>query len=183
MDYLVNVQKRLFKESVDEVVSAKDKNVVVIGGGDTAMDCVRTALREKAKSVKCLYRRDDSNMPGSKKEYVNAKEEGVEFEFFASPKEVLKNSNGETIGIKMIKTELSSPDSDGRRSVKEIKNSEFTLDADMVIFALGFDNVKYDFLEKNGIDIDKWGAIKIDENGKIQIQKFGLVEIVKEGQI
>ncbi len=67
MEYLVNVQKRLFGEDVDEVISAKDKNVVVIGGGDTAMDCVRTALREKAKSVKCLYRRDEKSMPGSKK--------------------------------------------------------------------------------------------------------------------
>jgi glutamate synthase (NADPH/NADH) small chain len=166
MEYLVNVQKRLFKEEVDEVISAEGKDVVVIGGGDTAMDCVRTALREKAKSVKCLYRRGEDNMPGSKKEYLNAKEEGVEFEFFASPKRILKDEDEKVIGIEMIKTKLVKEDGSNREKVVEIEESEFELNADMVIFALGFDNVKYEFLEKNGIELDKWGAVKIDENGK-----------------
>ncbi|WP_292662885.1 glutamate synthase subunit beta, partial [Nitratifractor sp.] len=93
MEYLVNVQKRLFGEPVDEAIEVKGKRVVVIGGGDTAMDCVRTALREKASEVKCLYRRDAHNMPGSRKEYINAKEEGVEFEFYTAPKEVLRNEH------------------------------------------------------------------------------------------
>jgi glutamate synthase (NADPH/NADH) small chain len=166
MEYLVNVQKRLFDEKVDEVISAEGKNVVVIGGGDTAMDCVRTALREKAKSVKCLYRRDDSNMPGSRKEYLNAKEEGVDFEFFTSPKRVITGDNGEVVAIEMIKTQLSQADESGKRRVEEIAESEFIVDAEMVVFALGFDNVKYEFLEKNGIELDKWGAVKIDESGK-----------------
>jgi glutamate synthase (NADPH/NADH) small chain len=164
MEYLVNVQKRLFGEDVDEVISAKDKNVVVIGGGDTAMDCVRTALREKAKSVKCLYRRDEKSMPGSKKEYLNAKEEGVEFEFFASPKLVLNDDSGKVVGIKMVKTELGEVDKSGKRRLKEVPNSDFTLEADIVIFALGFNNVKYKFLEENGIKLDKWGAIVVNEN-------------------
>jgi glutamate synthase (NADPH/NADH) small chain len=85
MEFLVDIQKKLFGEKRDFGIEVKEKNVVVIGGGDTAMDCVRTSLREKARTVKCLYRRDASNMPGSRKEYVNAKEEGVEFEFYASP--------------------------------------------------------------------------------------------------
>ncbi|NPA50848.1 MAG: glutamate synthase subunit beta [Epsilonproteobacteria bacterium] len=164
MEYLVNVQKRLFKEEVDEVIDVKDKNVVVIGGGDTAMDCVRTALREKAKSVKCLYRRDAYNMPGSKKEYLNAKEEGVEFEFYASPKRVIKDENNRVVAIEMIKTRLTEPDESGRRRVEEVKNSEFKVPADIVIFALGFEPQKYPFLSENGIETNKWGEIIVDEN-------------------
>ncbi len=164
MEYLVNVQKRLFKEEVDEVIDVKDKNVVVIGGGDTAMDCVRTALREKAKSVKCLYRRDAYNMPGSKKEYLNAKEEGVEFEFYASPKRVIKDENNRVVAIEMIKTRLTEPDESGRRRVEEVKNSEFKVPADIVIFALGFEPQKYPFLSENGIETNKWGEIIVDDN-------------------
>jgi len=164
MEFLVDIQKKLFGEERDFNIDVKDKNVVVIGGGDTAMDCVRTALREQAKSVKCLYRRDAHNMPGSRKEYKNAKEEGVEFEFYASPKEVLKNENGEVVGVRMVKTQLSEPDESGRQRVEEISGSEFTVPADVVIFALGFDPVAYPFLAENGIETDKWGGIIVDEN-------------------
>jgi len=164
MEFLVDIQKKLFGEERDLNIDVKDKNVVVIGGGDTAMDCVRTALREQAKSVKCLYRRDAHNMPGSRKEYKNAKEEGVEFEFYASPKEVLKNENGEVVGVRMVKTQLSEPDESGRQRVEEISGSEFTVPADVVIFALGFDPVAYPFLAENGIETDKWGGIIVDEN-------------------
>ena len=164
MEYLVNVQKRLFGEPLDEVIDVKGKRVIVIGGGDTAMDCVRTALREKASEVKCLYRRDAHNMPGSRKEYINAKEEGVEFEFYTSPKEVLRNEHGEVIGVEMVKTRLGEPDASGRQRVEEIPGSEFTVPADVVIFALGFDPVAYPFLAENGIETDKWGGIVVDEN-------------------
>jgi glutamate synthase (NADPH/NADH) small chain len=105
-------------------------------------------------------------MPGSKKEYINAKEEGVDFEFFTAPKRVLVNEDGEVTAVEMVKTKLSEANSSGRRRVEEIAGSEFTVEADMVVFALGFDNVKYEFLERNGIELDKWGAVKIDENGK-----------------
>ncbi len=164
MEYLVNVQKRLFEEPVEEAIEVRGKNVVVIGGGDTAMDCVRTALREKAASVKCLYRRDAHNMPGSRKEYVNAKEEGVEFEFYAAPKEILKNEKGEVTAVEMVKTRLGEPDASGRQRVEEIPGSEFTVSADVVIFALGFDPVVFPFLAENGIETDKWGAIVTDEH-------------------
>ncbi len=164
MEFLVDIQKKLFGEPRDKNIDVKDKNVVVIGGGDTAMDCVRTSLREKAKSVKCLYRRDAHNMPGSRKEYHNAKEEGVEFEFYCSPKEILKNEEGEVVGVRMIKTRLTDPDESGRQRVEEISGSEFTVPADVVIFALGFDPVPYPFLAENGIETDKWGGIVVDEN-------------------
>ena len=164
MEFLTAIQKKLFGESYDESINVKDKRVVVVGGGDTAMDCVRTSLREKARSVECLYRRDAENMPGSKKEYINAKEEGVDFEFYASPKEVLLDVQGNITGIKMIKTQLGEPDESGRQRVQEIEGSEFTVDADVVIFALGFDPVKYDFLADNGIELDKWGGIIVNEN-------------------
>jgi glutamate synthase (NADPH/NADH) small chain len=142
----------------------KEKRVVVIGGGDTAMDCVRTSLREKAKSITCLYRRDSKNMPGSRKEYINAKEEGAAFEFQSSPKALIVNDEGGVIGIEMIKTRLGEPDAGGRQRVEEIAGSEYVVEADVVIFALGFDTVKYPFLASNGIETDKWGGIIVDEN-------------------
>ncbi|MBU1667824.1 glutamate synthase subunit beta [bacterium] len=164
MEFLTTIQKKLFNESYDESIDVKDKKVVVIGGGDTAMDCVRTALREKARSVECLYRRDADNMPGSKKEYINAKEEGVDFEFYASPKEVLLDTEGNVTSIQMIKTALGEPDESGRQRVQEVEGSEFMVDADVVIFALGFDPIKYDFLADNGIELDKWDGIMVNEN-------------------
>jgi glutamate synthase (NADPH/NADH) small chain len=164
MEFLVDIQKKLFDEKREQNIEVKDKKVVVIGGGDTAMDCVRTSLREKAKSVKCLYRRDAHNMPGSKKEYINAKEEGVEFEFYTSPKELIVDDSGKVVAIEMIKTKLGQPDRDGRQRVEEVVGSEFKVEADVVIFALGFDNVEYPFLLNNGIETDKWGGVLVDEN-------------------
>ena len=164
MEFLTNIQKKNFGEEYDKSIVVKDKRVVVVGGGDTAMDCVRTALREKARAVTCLYRRDANNMPGSKKEFINAREEGVDFEFYSSPKKILVDKNGSIIGIKMIKTKLGEPDESGRQRVQEVPNSEFLVDANVVIFALGFDTVRYDFLEENGIELDKWGGIIVNEN-------------------
>jgi len=164
MEFLTNIQKKLFGESYDESINVKDKKVVVVGGGDTAMDCVRTSLREKARSVECLYRRDANNMPGSKKEYINAKEEGVDFEFYASPKSVALDREGNVIGIDMIKTELGEPDESGRQRVQEVAGTEFRVEADVVIFALGFAPVKYPFLADNGIELDRWDGIVVNEN-------------------
>jgi len=164
MDLLVNVQRKQFGDSYEAWVDVKDKRVVVVGGGDTAMDCVRTSLREGAKSVTCLYRRDARNMPGSRKEYLNAKEEGVDFVFNASPKQVIVNNDGEVIGIEMLKTALGEPDESGRQRLKEIEGSEFRVDADVIIFALGFTPVPFEFLSANGIETNSWGGIEIDEN-------------------
>lgn len=163
MEFLTSIQKKLFNEKCDIEVDVADKNVVVIGGGDTAMDCVRTSLREKARNVTCLYRRDAANMPGSKKEYINAKEEGVEFEFYSAPKSFVVEG-GEIKAINVIKTELGEPDASGRQRVQEVAGSEYKIEADIVIFALGFDSVKYPFLIDNGIELDKWNGIVVDEN-------------------
>jgi glutamate synthase (NADPH/NADH) small chain len=164
MEFLVSVQKKLFGEACEHPIDVREKRVAVIGGGDTAMDCVRTSLREEAKSVTCYYRRDAHGMPGSRKEYVNAKEEGVVFEFYTAPKQILKNDKGEVIGIEMVKTQLGEPDSSGRRRVEEVPGSTFTVEADVVIYALGFDPVEYPFLAENGIETDKWGGVIVDAN-------------------
>lgn len=163
IDFLKNIQQKLFSEGYDRKYEVKDKNVVVIGGGDTAMDCIRTSIREGAKSVKCLYRRDQYNMPGSKKEFKNAIEEGAEFIFNVSPKEVIVNEKREVAGIEMQKTILSEKDASGRQRVEVVKGSEFTIDADVVIFALGFDPALPEFLSQNGILTNRWGGIITDE--------------------
>jgi len=169
IDFLVNIQKKLFGEKYDSYYDVSGKDVVVIGGGDTAMDCIRTSLREGAKSVKCLYRRDAQNMPGSKKEFKNAKEEGAEFIFQASPKKVLVNENDEVIGVEVLKTTLSQKDESGRSRVEIIDGSEYKVDADIVIFALGFDPQNPEFLSENGIITNKWGEIEVDENGQTSV--------------
>lgn len=159
MKFLVNIQRKLFGEDYNiDAVNVKDKKVVVIGGGDTAMDCIRTSIREGAKKVVCVYRRDVKSMPGSKKEYRNAVEEGGDFVFNAAPKEIITDEENRVVGVKFIKTISTG------RKLEEIKGSEFKIDADVVIFALGFSNTPLEFLSKNGIETDEWGAIIVDEN-------------------
>jgi glutamate synthase (NADPH/NADH) small chain len=162
MDVLTNNQRRLFGQSWNESFSVLGKRVVVIGGGDTAMDCVRTAVREGAESVSCLYRRDESNMPGSRKEYHNAVEEGVIFMFHEAPKAIDVNSRGKLVGIELLRTELGKPGSDGRQQIKEIKGSEHCVPADVIIMALGFDQDKSEHLKQAGIESGKWGEIIVD---------------------
>ncbi|WP_345986594.1 glutamate synthase subunit beta [Sulfurimonas sp. HSL-1656] len=164
MQYLTAIQKKNFKRAYDKQFEFKDLDVVVIGGGDTAMDCVRTAKREGARSVKCLYRRDAYNMPGSQKEYKNAMEEGVDFQFQASPKQILVDENGRAVGVEMVKTVLGAKDESGRQRMEEVKGSDFTVNADVVILALGFDPSVPSFLAENGIETNAWGGIVIDDN-------------------
>ena len=164
MEYLTGIQSKNFGEAYNKDLDFKDRNVVVIGGGDTAMDCVRTAKREGAKSVTCLYRRDSHNMPGSQKEYKNAKEEGVDFTWYAAPKQVLTNENGEVVGIEMIKTALGQKDESGRARMEEVKNSEFKVTADVVIMSLGFDPVNPSYLAANGVETNSWGGIVLNDS-------------------
>ncbi|MCX6074454.1 MAG: glutamate synthase subunit beta [Campylobacterales bacterium] len=162
MEYLTAIQRKNFGLSYDKKFDFKDLDVVVIGGGDTAMDCVRTSKREGAKNITCLYRRDAHNMPGSVKEYKNAVEEGVDFVFHASPKEVILGENGKAVGVTMAKTILGAKDESGRQKMEEIKGGDFNISADVVIMALGFDPVVPAFLAENGISVNNWGGITID---------------------
>jgi len=163
MEYLTAMQRKNFKLSYDKKFDFKDLNVVVIGGGDTAMDCLRTAKREDAKSVTCLYRRDANNMPGSKKEYKNAMEEGVDFTFNASPKEIILNDDSKAVAVQIIKTTLGAKDESGRQKMEEVKGSESRVNADVIIMSLGFDPEVPSFLAENGIETNSWGGILINE--------------------
>ena len=142
-------------------LDAKDKNVVVVGGGDTAMDCVRTSIRQNAKSVKCIYRRDKENMPGSAREVTNAEEEGVEFIWLSNPKE-FKGTN-KVQSLIVDKMELGEPDDSGRRKPIVKENSEFEIKADLVIKALGFDPEELPKLfDEDRLQITKWRTVKVD---------------------
>ena len=145
----------------DGTLNAEGKNVVVIGGGDTAMDCVRTSVRQKAKSVKCLYRRDRENMPGSAREVGNAIEEGVEFVWLTNPKSFVGETHVKAVEVNKMK--LGEPDSSGRRRPEIEKGSEYEIPADLVIKSLGFDPENLPKLfNAEELVISQWGTIKID---------------------
>ena len=165
MEFLTASNKKGLGDKVklfdDGTLNAENKKVVVVGGGDTAMDCVRTAVRQNAKSVKCLYRRDRENMPGSAREVGNAIEEGVEFLWLSSPNKFIGQKNVKAVEVQKMK--LGDPDSSGRKKPVIIENSNYELEADIVIKALGFDpeNLPKLFNSEN-LSVSKWGTIKID---------------------
>ena len=165
MDFLTASNKKGLGDKVElfenGTLNAEGKDIVVIGGGDTAMDCVRTSIRQNAKSVKCLYRRDKQNMPGSAREVANAEEEGVEFVWLSSPKEFVGKNKVESLIVDKIK--LGDPDDSGRRKPEVQDNSEFNIKADIVIKALGFDpeDLPNLFNSKN-LQVTKWGTLKVD---------------------
>ena len=170
LDYLISNTNKLLKigENYDNYINLRGKNVVVLGGGDTAMDCNRTALRQGAKSVKCLYRRDEKNMPGSKREVINAKEEGVEFEFNIQPIEILGNKSVE--GIKVVRTELGEADQNGRRIPVPIPGSETIIKADAVIVAFGFRASPADWFKDFNIATKNNGLVLAAEEQKYKFQ-------------
>ena len=165
MEFLTASNKKGLGDKVElfdkGILNAEGKDVVVIGGGDTAMDCVRTSIRQKAKSVKCLYRRDKENMPGSAREVANAEEEGVEFIWLSSPKEFRGKNKIENLLVDQIV--LGEPDETGRRRPEVKKNSEFEIKTNMVIKALGFDPEDLPLLfDSKELQVTKWGTIKTD---------------------
>jgi glutamate synthase (NADPH/NADH) small chain len=165
LDYLIASNRKGFGDAVpafdDGTLDAAGKNVVVIGGGDTAMDCVRTAVRQGATSVKCLYRRDRANMPGSQRETKNAEEEGVEFVWLSAP-EAFDGTDGVT-GVRVAKMRLGQPDASGRRAPEADPGSEYRIDADLVIKALGFDPEELPKLfGAPELAVTRWGTLRVD---------------------
>ncbi len=165
IDYLTASNRLGFGDKVDEIENgtlwAEGKNVVVVGGGDTAMDCVRTAVRQGAKSVKCLYRRDRDNMPGSVRETENAIEEGVEFVWLAAPAGF--TGDGQVTGVNVAKMRLGAPDVTGRRSPEKIEGANYIEPADLVIKALGFsaEDLVTDWGQPD-LGVTDWGTVKAD---------------------
>ena len=165
MNFLTASNKKGLGDKVEQfdngTLNVQGKDVIVIGGGDTAMDCVRTSVRQNARSVKCLYRRDRENMPGSAREVYNAEEEGVEFVWLSNSKKFEGTNKVENILVDKIK--LGNPDESGRRKPIIENNSEFKLKADIIIKALGFDpeDLPRLFEEKN-LKVSRWGTIKAD---------------------
>jgi len=170
LDYLISSTNRLLKieQDKEKFINLKDKNVIVLGGGDTAMDCNRTAVRQGAKSVKCLYRRDEKNMPGSKREVINAKEEGVEFEFNVQPIEIIGNEKVE--GIKVVRTELGEADQNGRRVPIPIPGSELMIEADAVIIAFGFRASPSEWFKDFNINTQNNGLVLAAEEQQYKFQ-------------
>ena len=165
MDFLTASNKKGLGDKVEQfedgTLNVDGKDVIVIGGGDTAMDCVRTSVRQNAKSVKCLYRRDRENMPGSVREVSNAEEEGVEFIWLSNPKKFIGTNKIESIVVDKMK--LGDPDESGRKKPIIENNSEFNLKADIIIKALGFDPEDLPNLFKDeNLKVSQWGTIKVD---------------------
>ena len=159
LPYLINSNKRGLGDKIP-AETAEGKNVVVVGGGDTAMDCVRTAIRQGAKSVTCLYRRDHNNMPGSRRETANAQEEGVTFEWLANPK-AIHDDGGKVSSVRADKMRLGKKDASGRESVEPVKGADFDVKADLVIKALGFSPENMKNLSEE-ITVTRWGTLRVN---------------------
>jgi glutamate synthase (NADPH) small chain len=169
LDYLTASNRKSFGDAVpafdDGSLDAAGKHVVVVGGGDTAMDCVRTAVRQGAASVKCLYRRDRANMPGSQREVANAEEEGVEFVWLSAPEGFdSAGEGGEAVsGVRVARMRLGAPDASGRRAPELDPGSAFQLPADLVIKALGFEAEDLPKLfGADGLGVTRWGTLRTD---------------------
>ncbi len=164
MDYLTASNRKNFGDEVPEYdsgeLNASGKRVVVIGGGDTAMDCVRTAIRQGALSVKCLYRRDRANMPGSQREVANAEEEGVDFVWLSAPKGF---AGSPLDGVMVQKMRLGAPDATGRQMPELIEGADYSEPCDLVVMALGFEPEDLPALwNTEGLEVTRWGTIKAD---------------------
>ena len=170
LDYLIgNVNQKMgYAQPEEDFIDLKGKTVVVLGGGDTAMDCVRTAVRQQAEQVFCVYRRDEENMPGSRREVQNAREEGVTFLFNRQPVGVL-DYFGEAIGVKVVETRLGEPGADGRRRPEHVAGSEAIIEADAIIMAFGFQPSPTEWMANMDIALNDWKGVIAPEQ---QVFKF-----------
>jgi glutamate synthase (NADPH/NADH) small chain len=164
-----NVNRNLgFEKDPADFISVKGKRVVVLGGGDTAMDCNRTSIRQGASSVTCAYRRDEENMPGSKREVANAREEGVQFLYNRQPVAVV--GEGKVEGVKVVTTQLGEPDEKGRRRPEVVPGSEEILPADVVLIAFGFRPNPPAWLADHNISTNDWGGVVAPEHQQFKFQ-------------
>ncbi|HZR06763.1 MAG TPA: NAD(P)-dependent oxidoreductase [Candidatus Udaeobacter sp.] len=158
------IQKNL-KTSDGSPIEVRGKRVAVLGGGDTAMDCLRTAIRSGAREAICIYRRDLENMPGSRREYLNAVEEGAQFMFLINAVSLSGNAAGNVCEARCVRMELGEPDAKGRRKPQPVPGSEFSVPVDLVLIAYGFDPVPiFSAGNPDKIDINKWGGVIVDQN-------------------
>ncbi|MGS2717836.1 FAD-dependent oxidoreductase [Eionea flava] len=168
---VANVNRNLgFEKSPEDFIDVAGQRVVVLGGGDTAMDCNRTSVRQGASQVICAYRRDEENMPGSRREVVNAREEGVEFLFNRQPVEIVSGDNNEVTGVKCVKTRLGEPDSNGRRRPEVIDGSEEIIPADVVLVAFGFNPNPAPWFDDKHIRVNSWGGVIAPEEQPYKFQ-------------
>lgn len=170
LPYLISNINRVmgWEKSPEDFIDLQGKRVVVLGGGDTAMDCNRTAIRQGAKSVICAYRRDEANMPGSQREVQNAKEEGVAFLYNRQPVEIV--GDGKVEGVKLVETQLGEPDEAGRRRPEIIQGSETVLEADVVLVAFGFRPDAPKWLEQEQVSLNDWGGVIAKEHQRYPFQ-------------
>ena len=171
LDYLIgNVNQKMgYEQDPEAYIDLREKTVVVLGGGDTAMDCVRTAVRQQADRVYCVYRRDEINMPGSRREVENAREEGVQFLFNRQPIEVVEYF-GQAIGVRVVETQLGEPGEDGRRRPEPIAGSETTIEADAIIMAFGFQPSPADWFTDINISLNEWEGVVAPEHQAFKFQ-------------
>lgn len=171
LDYLVGNTKSVLGMPAGEepYINLSGKRVTVLGGGDTAMDCVRTAVRQGASRVTCLYRRDRENMPGSQNEVTHAMEEGVQFRFNMQPLEIVEDS-GDAAGVRVIETQLSEPDDSGRRRPQAMEGSETVVEADAVIIAFGFNASPEPWFADFNIRTNRWGLVEAAEDSPFPFQ-------------
>ncbi|WMC10206.1 FAD-dependent oxidoreductase [Oceanimonas pelagia] len=172
LPFLISNANRVlgFEKQAVDYIDMSGKKVVVLGGGDTAMDCVRTSIRQGADNVICAYRRDEANMPGSRREVQNAREEGVNFMFNLQPTGIRVDGNGKVTGVEVVSTRLGEPDANGRRRPEPVPGSEQVLEADAVIMAFGFQPHEQPWLQEFGIEADQWGRVIAPEQAEFAFQ-------------
>ncbi len=166
---VANVNRRLgFEKNPDDFIDMKGKRVIVLGGGDTAMDCNRTSIRQQAKTVTCVYRRDEANMPGSRREVQNSREEGVHFLFNRQPVEIV--GEGKVEGLKVVQTKMGEPDANGRCRAEIIEGSEEIIPADAILIAFGFRPSPADWLQTQSVELDKGDRVIAPAKGPYAYQ-------------